>query len=380
MIAVDKPPASRCTAGAACLRSDRANRAPDRRPSSELVHLWTGHLRSAAAGQSSRPGQTSAALREGRVDKRTRSWSGLARREREVSCADQVSLPHRGTRVRVEQVGGQAENGVLGRRVWTDIDPPMSLLEAELHTGRTHQIRVTDAISGSRSQATKSTAISLGTRSSPSRTERMFLHARRLCLRASGGRREVAIEAALPLGAQPVSRGYGFRGANDVEPPRRFRLLAFDWMDAGDSTALMPGPTAGMRRRRSPAPMRWTRATSWFGTPRCIRHVAPTLQPTACPIFRALPGSYLAATRRSRLFGRRSGNARRASRPGFMLRLPPAKTRAGLARALARHGIADHFASRSLTRIPQAATPNALALMDRSASARPRLDDRRYHA
>jgi 23S rRNA pseudouridine955/2504/2580 synthase len=47
-------------------------------------------------------------------------------------------------RVRVEHHGGgQAARTVFHRReVWADAVPPVSLLEAELHTGRTHQIRV----------------------------------------------------------------------------------------------------------------------------------------------------------------------------------------------------------------------------------------------
>jgi 23S rRNA pseudouridine955/2504/2580 synthase len=46
-------------------------------------------------------------------------------------------------RVRVEHDGGQAARTVFHRRqVWAAAEPPVSLLEAELHTGRTHQIRV----------------------------------------------------------------------------------------------------------------------------------------------------------------------------------------------------------------------------------------------
>ncbi|HZI84740.1 MAG TPA: RluA family pseudouridine synthase [Casimicrobiaceae bacterium] len=46
-------------------------------------------------------------------------------------------------RVRVEQLGGKTARTVFRRRqVWAKAEPPMSLLEAELHTGRTHQIRV----------------------------------------------------------------------------------------------------------------------------------------------------------------------------------------------------------------------------------------------
>jgi 23S rRNA pseudouridine955/2504/2580 synthase len=46
-------------------------------------------------------------------------------------------------RVRIEHEGGKTACTVFRRRqVWADAVPPVSLLEAELHTGRTHQIRV----------------------------------------------------------------------------------------------------------------------------------------------------------------------------------------------------------------------------------------------
>ena len=46
-------------------------------------------------------------------------------------------------RVRVENgIGQDAETVFRRRQVWLDRDPPLALLEAELKTGRTHQIRV----------------------------------------------------------------------------------------------------------------------------------------------------------------------------------------------------------------------------------------------
>jgi len=44
--------------------------------------------------------------------------------------------------VRVEADGQDAETLFYRRRTWFDRDPPLALLEAELLTGRTHQIRV----------------------------------------------------------------------------------------------------------------------------------------------------------------------------------------------------------------------------------------------
>ena len=46
-------------------------------------------------------------------------------------------------RVRIERDGGKLARTVFHRRrVWAEAQPPVTLLEAELHTGRTHQIRV----------------------------------------------------------------------------------------------------------------------------------------------------------------------------------------------------------------------------------------------
>ena len=45
-------------------------------------------------------------------------------------------------RVRVDDEGRESETVFYRRKSWTNHDPPLSLLEAELRTGRTHQIRV----------------------------------------------------------------------------------------------------------------------------------------------------------------------------------------------------------------------------------------------
>jgi 23S rRNA pseudouridine955/2504/2580 synthase len=44
--------------------------------------------------------------------------------------------------VRVEDEGQHAQTTFRRVTVWPERDPPLALLEAELHTGRTHQIRV----------------------------------------------------------------------------------------------------------------------------------------------------------------------------------------------------------------------------------------------
>lgn len=86
-----------------------------------------------------------AQLRDGRVDKRYRvlvrgRWRDALRR------VDVPLLSYVGSdgerRVRVDQSGRAARTNFRRLSVWRDVDPPMALLEAELETGRTHQIRV----------------------------------------------------------------------------------------------------------------------------------------------------------------------------------------------------------------------------------------------
>src|SRR5438874_8610660 len=84
-------------------------------------------------------------LRNGTFDKR---YLVLVRgRWRDAKRAVRLSLHKFATRegerrVRVEEDGREAETVIYRRRIWADHDPPLALLEAELRTGRTHQIRV----------------------------------------------------------------------------------------------------------------------------------------------------------------------------------------------------------------------------------------------
>jgi 23S rRNA pseudouridine955/2504/2580 synthase len=86
-----------------------------------------------------------AQLREGEFDKR---YLVLVRgRWRDEKRSVQLSLHKFSTkdgerRVRVEDDGQAAETIFRRRNTWFDRDPPLALLEAELKTGRTHQIRV----------------------------------------------------------------------------------------------------------------------------------------------------------------------------------------------------------------------------------------------
>ncbi len=86
-----------------------------------------------------------AQLRDGLVDKRYRvlvrgRWRDALRR------VDVPLLSYVGSdgerRVRVDQSGRDARTTFRRISVWRDVEPPLALLEAELETGRTHQIRV----------------------------------------------------------------------------------------------------------------------------------------------------------------------------------------------------------------------------------------------
>ena len=86
-----------------------------------------------------------AQLRDGQVDKRylilvRGRWRDALRR------VDVPLLSYVGSdgerRVRVDQAGRDARTIFRRVKVWRDLDPPLALLEAELETGRTHQIRV----------------------------------------------------------------------------------------------------------------------------------------------------------------------------------------------------------------------------------------------
>ena len=145
-----------------------------------------------------------AALREGRVDKRYQilvkgQWRDA---RRAVTLPLTKFLTSTGERrVRVEEEGGgQTAKTVFYRcRVWTDIDPAASLLEAELFTGRTHQIRVHlthlgFALAGDEKYGDFAWNRTLAKQG----LKRMFLHARRLVFTHPVEEREVAIESPLP--------------------------------------------------------------------------------------------------------------------------------------------------------------------------------------
>jgi 23S rRNA pseudouridine955/2504/2580 synthase len=143
------------------------------------------------------------ALREGAIDKRylvlvKGKWRDA---KRTVDLPLTKYLTGEGERrVRVEHESGRRARTIFHRRrVWPDGEPPLSLLEAELHTGRTHQIRVHLThlgfpLAGDDKYgdfAWNKTLAKVG-------LKRMFLHARALAVPHPLDGRELALEAPLP--------------------------------------------------------------------------------------------------------------------------------------------------------------------------------------
>jgi 23S rRNA pseudouridine955/2504/2580 synthase len=143
-----------------------------------------------------------AQLREGLVDKR---YDVLVRgRWRDAKRVVELPLEAYVTgegerRVRVEREGRAARTIFRRQRVWPDRAPPIALLEAELETGRTHQIRVHLThlgfpLAGDDKYGDFAWNRELATQG----LKRMFLHARRLQFRHPVDGRVVVVEAPLP--------------------------------------------------------------------------------------------------------------------------------------------------------------------------------------
>jgi len=150
LIAIDKPPGLAVHGGSGVSFGliERLRAARPRARFLELVHRLDRETSGVLLVAKKRAALVAlhATLREGLADKRylvlvRGRWRDAKRR---------VELPLRkfvtgsGEReVRVEHTGGRVACTVFYRRqVWPDAVPPLSLLEAELATGRTHQIRV----------------------------------------------------------------------------------------------------------------------------------------------------------------------------------------------------------------------------------------------
>jgi 23S rRNA pseudouridine955/2504/2580 synthase len=207
LIAVDKPAGLAVHGGSGVSFGliEQLRAARPGAPFLELVHRLDRDTSGVLLVAKKRPALLAlhAALREGRVDKRylvlVRGKWRDAKRKVELPLA-RFTTGEGERRVRVERDSGRLATTVLHRqKVWVEAKPPMSLLEAELRTGRTHQIRVHlthlgfplagDVKYGDFAWNKALAKQGLG---------RMFLHAWRLSLPHPGASRRLDVESPLP--------------------------------------------------------------------------------------------------------------------------------------------------------------------------------------
>ena len=143
-----------------------------------------------------------AQLRDGAIDKR---YDVLVRgRWRDALRAVELPLTSFVTsdgerRVRVDPAGRVARTVFRRTKVWPHIEPPQSLLDAELETGRTHQIRVHLSHLGfPLAGDDKYGDFAWNKMLAREGLKRMFLHARRVRFAHPVDGREIVVEAPLP--------------------------------------------------------------------------------------------------------------------------------------------------------------------------------------
>ena len=131
------------------------------------------------------------------------------------------------------------------------------------------------------------------------------------------------------------------------EPTARYRLLVFDWDGTlADSTSLIAGAIQQTCRDLGlPAPDdRSARHVIGLGHRDAISLVAPTFPAADVARFsERYRAHYLVADADIPLFDGVRDMLEELDRRGFLLGVATGKTRAGLTRALAQHGIAHHF-------------------------------------
>lgn len=141
-------------------------------------------------------------LREGVVDKRYLALVRGTWRQTERTVVVPLTKFMTGAgerRVRVEREGRAARTVFRLQRQWTSARPPLALLEAELETGRTHQIRVHLAhIGHPLAGDDKYGDFAWNRELARVGLKRMFLHAHRMRFRHPATATEIVVEAPLP--------------------------------------------------------------------------------------------------------------------------------------------------------------------------------------
>ena len=205
LIALDKPAGLAVHGGSGIAFGviERIRRARPAAPFLELVHrldrdtsgvLLIAKKRLALVG-------LHAQLRDGAIDKR---YSVLVRgkwrdamRKVELPLTTYVTAEGE-RRVRVDSGGRLARTVFRGLDAWPNADPPVSLLDAELDTGRTHQIRVHLTHLGfPLAGDDKYGDFAWNKELARQGLKRMFLHARRIGFVHPLGGAEIVIEAPL---------------------------------------------------------------------------------------------------------------------------------------------------------------------------------------
>ena len=290
-----------------------------------------------------------AQLREGQVDKR---YLVLVRGKwRDAVRAVELSLTKFVTgdgerRVRVEREGRSARTVFRLLRKWPDAEPPMALLEAELDTGRTHQIRVHLThvgfpLAGDDKYgdfAWNRTLVKQG-------LKRMFLHAHRSPVRPPGDRRgdfSRVAAAARPLAIRRAPRRRpGSRRQCVIAVSRRFRFVVFDWDGTlADSTGLIARSIQeACRDIGEPVPDEATaRYVIGLGLAEMLHHITPGLAPGR---HRELTDRYrhhyLGADASIPLFDGVAQLLDELDAAGCLLGVATGKSRVGLARAFEQH-------------------------------------------
>ena len=157
-------------------------------------------------------------LRDGAIDKR---YDVLVRgRWRDALRAVELPLTSYVTsdgerRVRVDPAGRMARTIFRRTKAWPRVEPPQALLDAELETGRTHQIRVHLAhlgfpLAGDDKYGDFTWNKTLARQG----LKRMFLHARRIAFAHPVDGREMIVEAPLAAELQAYVAGLDARATD----------------------------------------------------------------------------------------------------------------------------------------------------------------------
>src|SRR5512141_36249 len=206
LIALDKPPglAVHGGSGIAFGLIERLRRARPSAPFLELVHRLDRDTSGVILVAKKRSALTRlhAQLREGLIEKR---YLVLVRGKwRDAVRNVELALDSRATaegerRARVSS-GGRPAHTVFRRvHTWPDRKPPLALLDAELKTGRTHQIRVHLTHIGFPLAGDEKYGDFAWNRAlAKDGLKRMFLHAHRIRFAHPGDGREVVVTSPLP--------------------------------------------------------------------------------------------------------------------------------------------------------------------------------------